>query len=285
MSAKILIYHHYDQDGYLSAAIVTHFWQDKDKELRYIVGNYKEVLDEAQLEWADHIYILDYSLPTEVMAKYPNNIIWLDHHESAINKSNYLCLKGKREVGKSGCLLTWDYLYKESPPFVVHLVNDRDVWEWKLGDRSAAFHEASMSFVTDYSKWEKLLTSYSLTSEEVKRGMVILDHTRKMVDNYNRTNSWLGTFEGYPVVFLNGSSMISGEMHKRLREHNPTTEFAVLFTITKDKVGVGLYRKDGSNINMGDLARKYGGGGHAGAAGFFVPLSDLPIILAGGRGD
>ena len=68
---------------------------------------------------------------------------------------------------------------------------------------------------------------------------------------------------------MNGSSTISGELHKRVREKFPQAFFAVTFMLKYDKVTVGLYRSDNvKHIDLGKIALKYGGGGHAAAAGF-----------------
>jgi uncharacterized protein len=282
---KVLIYHHYDQDGYLSAAIVASHFKGQDVKLKYAVGNYKEVLPVEEMRWADIIYLLDYSLSREATEDFLEKLVWIDHHQSSMKQLAYLNPPGVREIGKSGCLLTWEYLHGvETVPRVVELVNDRDVWNWQLGEDTAAFHEATLSFLKDYDKWIELLGSNFLTYREVLRGYVILDHARMLVDGYNNDFSWSGKFEGYPVMFVNGSSQISGELHKRLREQNPDAEFAFLFTVIKDKVMVGLYRKDGSTVDMSVIAKAYGGGGHAASAGFYFPLGSLEMLLGGGDG-
>ena len=42
-------------------------------------------------------------------------LIWIDHHKSAIEKLKGFYALGKREVGKAGCELTWEFFFPEEP--------------------------------------------------------------------------------------------------------------------------------------------------------------------------
>jgi len=284
MNKNILIYHHNDNDGYLSAAVAHHFLSKKpSNHIKFTAGRYDGYINLEGLEWADEIYVLDYSLPLELMERFFDKITWIDHHKSAIINIGQLeaqldkTFKGIREIGKSGCLLTWEYFSDDKgTPRVIRYVNDRDVWSWRMGEDTAAFHEASRMFMTDLKKWEELLASRwgdKYVNDLIEDGHGYLNFIRNIVDEYNKEYAWEGTFEGHQVVFLNGSARISGELHKRLREQHPNVEFAITFMVVKEEVNVGLYRQDGlTSPDLGEIAKKYGGGGHEGAAGFFIKL-------------
>jgi len=291
MSKKILIYHHNDQDGYLSAAIAHHFLsKESENEIRFAIGDYSANVDFEGLRWADEVFILDYSLQPKIMEKFAEKITWIDHHKTAIKEIGIIELAldykfpGKREIGKSGCLLTWEYFSNDWVPWVVHLVNDRDVWQWKYGDSTAAFHEASRMFLTNIEEWQRCfkdgMMSDVYTTRLEEDGEMLLDYIRKVVDDYNDALAWEGVFEGHKAVFLNGHVIISGELHKRLRQDHPEAEFAVVFSFKKEVVRVGLYRQDGlSAPDLGAMAQKYGGGGHEAAAGFHIEYDKWIVIL------
>lgn len=62
------------------------------------------------------VYIVDYSISPEEMDKLleiTSNVIWIDHHKSAIEKyKNYdKDVKGLRYDGIAGCMLTYCYLF------------------------------------------------------------------------------------------------------------------------------------------------------------------------------
>lgn len=305
---KYLIYHHSDNDGYLAGAIASLFLSQKPfSTIWYKVGNYDTERDEAnikELEEADVIYVLDYSLPVHLMDKFFDKIVWIDHHRTSMDnlasleKSHNKPFKGVREIGKSGCLLTWNYFMQsewgsliESKthswrdnqnkiPWVVKVVDDRDIWKWEYGEATAAFHEISRMFMPYYDEWQSLLLDDQKTDERIQSGYSFLNYIRGIVDVYNDSFSWQGYFEGHPVVFLNGSGIISGELHKRLRESNPGMAFAITFMVRDSKVTVGLYRTEGiTHVSLGKIAHNYGGGGHDGAAGFHTNHDEWTKII------
>ena len=155
---KYLIYHHNDNDGYLAAAIAKAYLTRENpsyKDIEFRVGSYDGNEDEDAVAWADEVFVLDYRLPPALMEKYYDKITWIDHHKTAIEQMETIMknrprpLKGRWEIGKSGCMLTWEFLFgtEKTVPLAVELVNDRDVWNWKLGEDTAAFHEASRMFM------------------------------------------------------------------------------------------------------------------------------------------
>jgi uncharacterized protein len=296
---KILIYHHSDNDGYLAGTIANLFLsQVSYHEIKFTVGKYDNNEDLKALDWADTIYLLDYSLPMELMRRYVNKLIWIDHHKSAIDNVTVTVeihtkepIAGLREIGKSGSLLAWEYFCVselaekiswaiKKVPLVVQLVNDRDIWAWEFGEDTAAFHESTRKFMISYTTWEKLLENDRATKKEVQEGYKLLGFVRDIVDTYNESFAWEGMFEGYPAIFLNGSALVSGELHKRLREAHPFVSLAVIFMVKYDKVTFGIYRNNGlKNLDLGRIAMKYGGGGHEGAAGFYTDYKEFIKIL------
>lgn len=311
---KSLIYHHLDNDGYLSAAIADMFLrQCETGEIRYAVGDYEGNYCISDMDWADRIFLLDYSLPNDLMDRYFDKLIWIDHHETAIKVVGIVeaqhgkNLAGKREVGKSGCLLSWEWFVDnyadkyfpdpdafelywpgKKPPLVVELVNDRDVWVWNFGEDTASFHEASRMFVSNLVMWQSLLRDSNETRVQIQHGKKLLGYIRDVVDTYIESFAWTGSFFGYPAVYLNGSGIISGELHKRAREHNTDCALAVIFMWTKDdQIKVSLYRNEHyyenrkeKMINVSALAQKFGGGGHKGAAGFYISPAQWVEITA-----
>lgn len=284
---KILIYHHSDNDGYLAATIAMDFFQDCD--LKVAVGCYDDDHDIGLLEWATEVYVLDYCLPLKLMEQYFDKIIWIDHHprhfsgvwniEAQVGKT----MKGLRVYGKSGCLLTWEYFYgKDHPrPLVVKLINDRDVWEWKLGDDTATLHEISRQFVTNYHYWNQLLRDEDLLSQKIQEGKSIVFHTQTTIKQLIDEYAWEGNFAGYKVAFLNLPTKLSGETHRLMKQTYPNTDFILLFLVNRSRCYVNLYRTDHnrSDLDLGEIAERYGGGGHSGASGFYIDTVDFAKIL------
>jgi oligoribonuclease NrnB/cAMP/cGMP phosphodiesterase (DHH superfamily) len=288
--SKILIYHHNDNDGYLAASIADLFYDENrpQDDVEFRVGNYDGFHDVDAIKRADKVYVLDYTLPIGLMDAYFNKIIWIDHHKTAITDMQKIELSrgkpfaGLREVGISGCMLTWRYFHVEAEkvPQVVSLVDDRDVWKWEFGEDTAVFHEASRMFMKDYARWQQLLVDDIYTAGYLSKARPMLEYIRHVIDEYISSYAWEGMFEGHRVVFLNGTGAISGELHKRVREAHPDALFAIVFMVRQDKVTVGMYRRDGVKYpSLGSIATRYGGGGHDGAAGFFTDHDEWTSIV------
>ena len=122
------------------------------------------------------ILIVDFSYPLEVlraMASEARSVLVLDHHKTA--QEDLLELPSIPEVtgtvrrwltyeetfptrtsynlaaifdlDRSGAGLAWDYLHPDKPrPRIIDLIEDRDLWRFKFGDESRAFHAVLASY-------------------------------------------------------------------------------------------------------------------------------------------
>lgn len=139
MKNNILILHHNDRDGFMSAAVISSYLEtgrvfmhsQPDSNIVTKTVNYeqplKDVLEEclSELKKVDNesdfsrIYLVDYSISNERNANdmiYMNEhyeLIWIDHHKSSIEYSKknpkLETIKGMRLIGISGAGLCWLY--------------------------------------------------------------------------------------------------------------------------------------------------------------------------------
>ncbi len=79
MSKIISIYHDADMDGLCCGAIARKALGSTSQYLGWDYGR-----DVPDLSSYDTIYLMDLSFPTEIMAKYADKIVWIDHHRSAM---------------------------------------------------------------------------------------------------------------------------------------------------------------------------------------------------------
>lgn len=111
------IVHHNDADGY-AAAYLAYFYEDNSDEVEFIEMNYDREFPFDEINKDEKVIIVDFSLNIPDMVKLANittNIIWIDHHKSAIEK--YKDFKGNingiRFDGISGAGLTYLYYVRE----------------------------------------------------------------------------------------------------------------------------------------------------------------------------
>lgn len=131
-----VIYHSIDLDGWMSAAIVKHWFsklyprydgiddlnenshsitppdeETTGERLAFLGYNYGQPIPD--LSEYDKIIMCDISFPKEEMSKLWHNLdkelIWIDHHISAIKDNNDLVYKGLRDTNFAACELTWKY--------------------------------------------------------------------------------------------------------------------------------------------------------------------------------
>jgi oligoribonuclease NrnB/cAMP/cGMP phosphodiesterase (DHH superfamily) len=144
----VCIYHSIDLDGWMSAAIVKHWFNlenngfntiPQNDSINFIGYNYGQPIPD--LSEYDRVIMCDISFPKEEMIKLyeDKDFIWLDHHISAINESKHSSIilsyddsKGIRNTNFSACELTWIYFFShESMPEIVRLLGRYDCFGHK----------------------------------------------------------------------------------------------------------------------------------------------------------
>jgi len=212
----------------------------------------------------DEIYILDFSYPRAVLEKLlkETSLTVIDHHKTAMED-----LKGLPnctfDMEHSGAMLTWAHFFGANlPPEVIEYIEDRDLWRFNL---------------TQSQEFNACLRSYPLTFET-------LDMISQVTDRY------LIFAEGKAILRAHDqlvSAMIKNVRYVRLGGHwMPYVNASVLYSEVADKLmttqrsdcaACYFDRGDGhrqwslrscASFDCSEIARQYGGGGHAQAAGF-----------------
>ena len=220
---NVFIFHHIDNDGYAAG-----FWCREDvitnlittyesdnwgcyNDISHIVYNinlipinYNQPVDYSNIKENDIVYVVDFSFEPEVMDEIYNitkNVIWIDHHLSAINKySSYeskyqdssllTIIPGCRSTLVAGCALTWQYLFGsmrkededilyilpdttreeiyENSPIANRYIADNDIWAFELADTKKFI--AGLGFININ------------TEEGLDKASVLLGNADKYVD-------------------------------------------------------------------------------------------------------
>jgi oligoribonuclease NrnB/cAMP/cGMP phosphodiesterase (DHH superfamily) len=267
----IHIWHHNDPDGFAAAAVVlAHVEQALCLEI-----SYGDAIPTYDLHKDDTLYIVDFSIPEDKFIEILDKgveVIWLDHHKSAIEKisdETRSRTKGRRVIGKPcGAMLAWMWFNeKAEPPEVLKLINDWDTWSHLLEETKPFNAGLSIRDITPLSPiWKVLLTddqkARALTREIIEQGRQILEirikENARMIQRYGFEVS----FNGYKAIALNRktSSMAVDSVADQY-------EITFFFVRDKEKWTISLYAlSDG--IDVAEIAKQYGGGGHPTAAGF-----------------
>lgn len=297
---KYKIFFHNDLDGYASGYIIKKFIKKNygNPEIELIECNYSsnfqnDIINKTKIDKNDTIFIVDYSFDTETMKNIhtivKNNLIWIDHHITAIQKMSDMndTINGIRSIKNSGVYLSYQYCFgEEKTPLWVKLIdifdcwkkNDQFDWDTIIIPFKYALESSNINFADDNNVWNDLDNEkMDFVKNLIMDGNVIKNFLDKKYIAEAKNKSYTIEFEGCRALTINnyGSGSLSLES-----TFDPTIHDIMLtYSINKDKtINVGLYTmKD--EFHVGNIAKKYGGGGHSGAAGFSISLDEIGILF------
>ncbi|MFQ5578292.1 MAG: DHH family phosphoesterase, partial [Anaerolineae bacterium] len=276
-----LCLHHNDADGLCAAAIVRRRYGDA-VELREI--DYGLPIPWDKIEAAEAVIMVDFSLPRPDMLKLRRakgqNFVWIDHHLSALNDmAGEADISGLRRLDAAACVLAWEYYFPEYDiPPSVRFIGDRDIWRFAYL-QTQAFCEglfyADTAAAND-ALWQPLLNGdEALIQTFIDRGEILLEARLKGIARHVQTCGFETTFAGHKTLAVNlpGSGdvghYICGLGFDIAYVYSDAWQDGQVIT------NVSLYSE---TVDVSQIAKTYGGGGHKGAAGFrFVRAGNAPF--------
>lgn len=262
-----IVYHGRCLDGFASAFV---FWTVYGENAIYLTYNndVNDIDGIIQQIQGKHTFILDTAFPLEYHIKAKSvtkSIKVLDHHISN-NEHMKELPEYIFDVNKSGVGIAWDYLYKnKAMPYFLQLIQDRDLWLFKYND-TKPFYESISLMGQNFMVWRIILENESMTYDMIKEGRRLLEKTESQVKNHT-TGSTEITWLGYKIRIVNASVVIS-EIGNKFMKIYPEIDFAmiVVYDFAKKFWCVSLRGKD--KVDLSQIAKKFGGGGHFNASGF-----------------
>lgn len=217
-----------------------------------------------------NVVILDFSFDnatTKKMIEIAESLIVIDHHKSAMVELHDIA-NTVFDMNKSGAMLAWEWFHpgKEPPKFIKY-IQDRDLWQWEL-DYSKEFSAAFDMVPFEFEEFEKFEDD-SVFDDAVKRGSYILAYSKTVVKKVCE-KAQKRKMNGMDVLVVNASHWMS-EIGARLA---PDCDFAMMWYWDHDsqetKVSLRAFH---DTVDVSEIAKSYGGGGHKKASGFQLPKS------------
>jgi len=214
------------------------------------------------------VVVLDFSFDNKTvkkMIKDSKDLLVIDHHKSAMVELHNIS-NTHFDMTKSGAILSWEFFHpgKEPPKFIKY-IQDRDLWKWEL-EYSKEFSAAFDMVPFDFEEFEKFEDN-SVFDDAVKRGSFILAYSKTVVKKVC-DKAAARTLDDMSVMAVNASHWIS-EIGARLA---PDCDFAMIWYYDHNdrdiKVSLRAFHE---TVDVSEVAKKYGGGGHKKAAGFRLP--------------
>lgn len=231
------------------------------------------------------VYILDFSYPRgemENIIRSSNRVVVLDHHKTAEKELEGLASQisadtnGQIEptirfdMNKSGGRLAWEYFFQRTEPcdpapWLVDYTEDRDLWRWKL-DWSREINAWLRSWPLDFDLWDK----FSLVGPgceawdmRVDSGTSIIRREKRIIDEHVGHAREI-EMDGHKILAVNATVLFS-DIAGELAKDRPFG--ACYFDRQDGKRQWSLRSRDGG-IDVSEIAKLHGGGGHRNAAGF-----------------
>ena len=266
---SLCIYHGNCLDGFGAAWAVRHALGDN-------VAFYKGIHQQSPPDVTGmDVFLVDFSYKKKVledMLKVAASITILDHHISAENDLSVLLKAGKVQglfdMNKSGAMLAWEWFIPDRPaPELIAYIQDRDLWQFKLkGTRE--INAALASYPYDFEVWDNLMESADGIDILKRDGEAIERRLQKDVKELIASGVRRMVIGGHDVPVLNASSAYVSDAGHIM---SIGEAFAACYWDHADGRSFSLRSSD-DGIDVAEVAKKYGGGGHEKAAGFTVQI-------------
>lgn len=337
----ICIYHSRDLDGWMSAAIVKKWFETpkgiinsiyewpskkeigKNGELLDYIKQTSEIVNELWMLGWDYgdiipdlseynkVVMCDVSFSKDKIYKIANktNLIWIDHHNSAIKeidgytiKDEYK-LKGLRDTNFAACELTWKYFFpNEEMPEIVRLLGRYDCFGHKGTNEELKVLEFQYSAREEISNYEEAYDAlcedidHNITKDWIRNGSIIYNYLCteaeqiykkafpiELKEDMSKTNlQKLNPFNNNPVNYRRKFLCVNHERFNPINfgidYHKEDYDGFACFWLKDGKWTFSLYNDNGE-VDCSQIAKQYGGGGHRGASGFVLDFDKLKQII------
>ena len=313
------VYHRIDLDGWMSAAIVKHWFNTNEREAVFTEGNttYSEKRVNQitfigyhygdpipDLSKCDQVIMVDISFPKEEMFKLferlDEDFIYLDHHISAINDSidnGYKACNGIRTTKLAACQLTWQYFFPDIKiPEIVSLLSDYDSFR-NTSKKVLEFQYGARQRISNYEE------AYGFLIKSIKGGFTedTIEYKiwkeGKSIYQYLCTEAKQTYKNGFVIHFRNdikkGNVIENGILRficinkERFNpinfgiDYHKDGYYGVLSFYFDGKLYQCSIYNDNGQIDCSVIAKQFGGGGHKGAAGFRLTVEQFNNLING----
>ena len=294
---KLCIYHGNCADGFGAAYAVRKRYGE---EVEFYPGVYQQ--DPPDVTGRDVIMVdFSYKRPViEAMAQDANSILILDHHKRAEEDLRQWKREAQEEpqdytewnpgalstplvcaifdMERSGAMIAWSFFHPFEPiPQLFKHIQDRDLWQFKLpGTREI---QANLfSYPYDFESWDFMVKG-SDNPEELAlfaaQGAAIERKHFKDIAELLKVTTRRMNISGYDVPVANLPYTMSSDAGHQLALGEA---FAACYWDTPDGRVFSL-RSSEHGLDVSEIAKQFGGGGHRNAAGFKLPHDVSPAVL------
>ena len=276
MNRPLCIYHANCADGFGAAWSV---WKALGETADYVAAHHGEPPPDCR---GREVIIVDYSYSRavlETLAEQASRVILLDHHQSAEQELAPLLaagtIEGEFDMERSGAMMAWQWFHPgTAAPTLLRHIEDRDLWRFAL-DGTREVTAALFSYPHDFALWDELMAGEITLLR--RDGEAIYRKHRRDVESLCETGRHRLTILGHDVPGVNAPPAWSSDAGELLGRNEP---FAACYWDNGETRAFSL-RSAPDGLDVAEIAKAFGGGGHRHAAGFRL-RNDQMHLLAGG---
>lgn len=273
----ICIYHGNCPDGFGSAWAIWNVYGSSFEYIPFLYGKQFD-LDELCKKISDcDLFLTDFSFKKNVMLKLKecaNSITLIDHHITAIEDLSDLDIEKSLDINKSGSVLTWEFFHKnEKVPLFLKYIQDRDLWKFELPN-SKEITTALLSYEYDFHVWDKLYNK-PIDTLILEGGALYRKHMKDVNELIKTTKTRVDLLE-YNIPIANAPYCYASDICNIMAQGEP---FAISYYIRNDgKINFSLRSNNETGVDVSEIAKQFGGGGHKHASGFEVYLENYNFV-------
>lgn len=296
----LCIYHKNCADGFGAAYAV---WKKFGNNCRYYPSGYGDPL--PSIIPGEIIVIVDFSYPADILEamlkiSQAGSILVIDHHKTAKNNlekfpivpsyedirelnTNYTPFGYFTEnfVGQIGCvfdmnqsgaMLTYKFFHPNTPiPQLIEHIQDRDLWKFQLSF-TKEIQANLFSYEYDFKIWDYIFRLTSNNQDEfdkfIESGKAILrKHEKDILELIEATKRRM-VIAGVDVPVINVPYTMGSDACEILSKGEPFA--AYYWDKSSGERAFGLRSQIKGGMDVSEIAKRYGGGGHKNAAGFIA---------------
>jgi oligoribonuclease NrnB/cAMP/cGMP phosphodiesterase (DHH superfamily) len=305
----LVIYHGNCADGFSAAWCFYHSQEEAKVSYDFHAGVYGEELPDVEdriVYMVDFSYKAD---KVAEILKRCTVLYFIDHHKTAIEDLKQFADHPKfvayTDAERSGAMLAWDFLFNahwefpartaegyqgkpilaseyltagswlhQPPPLLLDHVQDRDLWRFKL-EGTRPIQAAMFAREYTFENWDEMMKPGNRGAQIVERtalweqGQAIERKHFKDIKEFVEVAKSFTRFGGYRVPTVNVPYMWASDACHMLLEQYPEASFAAAYYDTAADRIYSL-RSEDHRVDVSEIAKAHGGGGHRNAAGFKV---------------
>lgn len=269
----LVIYHGNCADGFTAAWVCKRAMPDAE----FYAGVYQNPPPDVTNR---DVVLVDFSYKKPVMEDIcwkANSVLILDHHKTAMDdlkdleqiggKTGTFGIRVIFDMNRSGAMIAWDYFNLGiDPPQLLKHVQDRDLWKFELPN-TREIQACMFSYPYDFEVWDILMET-PCEQLAIEGNAIERKHFKDIAELIKVVTREF-VIGGHTVKVANLPYTLTSDAGHELAINAP---FGGCYWDTPDGRVFSLRSTD-IGIDVSEIAKQYGGGGHKHASGFRVPYT------------